>query len=88
MISTGFEKQQQYTQQLKSKLDDFLEDRIAFQMTLVGIAQHGISSDIPGDVNRVRSGGLNTIKPAFPAREPHPSSYRTEAINEMNPFIW
>ncbi|KAG6081654.1 hypothetical protein E4U16_007148, partial [Claviceps sp. LM84 group G4] len=64
MISTGFEKQQQYTQQLKSKLDDFLEDRIAFQMTLVGIAQHGISSDIPGDVNRVRSGGLNTIKPA------------------------
>lgn len=33
MINNDFEKQQQYTQQLKSKLDDFLKDKIVFQMT-------------------------------------------------------
>ncbi|KAG6119862.1 hypothetical protein E4U13_007215 [Claviceps humidiphila] len=38
MISTGFEKQQQYTQQLESKIDDFLEGRIAFQMTPVKLS--------------------------------------------------
>ncbi|KAG6019741.1 hypothetical protein E4U40_006710 [Claviceps sp. LM458 group G5] len=46
MISTGFEKQQQYTQHLESKLDDFLESklddflegRIASQMTPVKLS--------------------------------------------------
>ncbi|KAG6167620.1 hypothetical protein E4U51_002789 [Claviceps purpurea] len=37
MISTGFEKQQQYTQRPESKLD-FLEGRIAFQMTPVKLS--------------------------------------------------
>ncbi|CCE31025.1 uncharacterized protein CPUR_04876 [Claviceps purpurea 20.1] len=45
MISTGFEKQQQYTQRLESKLDDFLEGRIAFQMTPVKLS-HSVKTAV------------------------------------------